>query len=189
MHTSGIGTESELSHHRINNYFVLSMHLFLATCWRSGSVYWSLGKMDLEVCWVLSFDICEFWSSLILLFLFWSDWLRVNRMKKDSHVRLALLPLGSTLIRMLTKHAWNRVLLGLCVKSHHHLCLLSLYFTLLRLDVIGVASTVFYPLPYLLWCLSSSCFLPLPNTPGLLWSTYWMFTFHLQLHRSPKYDS
>ena len=35
-------------------------------------------------------------------------------------------------------------------------------FPLLGLDVIWVASTVVYPLPYLLWWLASSCLLPLP---------------------------
>ena len=35
-------------------------------------------------------------------------------------------------------------------------------FPLLGLDMIWVTSTVFYPLSYLPWCLTSSCLLPLP---------------------------
>ena len=59
-------------------------------------------------------------------------------------------------------------------------------FPLLGLDMIWGASAVVYPLLYLPWCSTSSCFFPL-ITPGLLWPTYWPSTFHLQLHCSPKY--
>ena len=41
-------------------------------------------------------------------------------------------------------------------------------FPLLGLDVIWVVSTVFYPLPYLLWCLTFSCLLPLPYSRSSL---------------------
>ena len=47
-------------------------------------------------------------------------------------------------------------------------------FPFLGLNVIIVASIVFYPLPYLLWCLTSLCLLPLPS--GLHWPIYWPST-------------
>ena len=55
---------------------------------------------------------------------------------------------------------------------------------LLGLYVIWVVSTAF-----LSSAISSMMLNFLMNvlTPGLLWPTYWPCTFHLQLHRSPKY--
>ena len=41
-------------------------------------------------------------------------------------------------------------------------------FPLLGLNMIWVASTFFYPLPYLLWCLAFSCLLPLPYSRSSL---------------------
>ena len=43
-------------------------------------------------------------------------------------------------------------------------------FPLLGLDMMWVVSTVFYPLPYFLWCLASSCLLPLPYNIYLILS-------------------
>ena len=48
-------------------------------------------------------------------------------------------------------------------------------FSLLELDVIWVASTIFHSLPYLPWCSTFSCLLPLPycrSSLGYLWALY-----------------
>ena len=51
-------------------------------------------------------------------------------------------------------------------------------FQLLGSDVIWVTSTVFYPLPYLLWCLASSCLLPIPCSRS---SLVYLLAFYLPL--------
>ena len=62
---------------------------------------------------------------------------------------------------------WSEVSLYCCHhhSSDHHLCFSVPSFPLLGLDV---ASTFFYPLLYLLWCLAFSCLLPLPYSRSSL---------------------